>query len=178
MSGHSLRTRRAAACAVLAVLTVGAPAAAQQAKPLGTFDAWSAFVFGEGRAKVCYAHAVPEKSEGEYTRRGDTYVQITHRPADKAFNEVSVTAGYGYKPGGDAEIEIDGNKYALFTKDDVALTMQYREESRWGNLVPEQPFNHNSVIMPALTPGIAATFTFRASPSAAVDTYYHLEAPK
>lgn len=97
-----------------------APAGAQESKTIGTFDDWAAYAAGEGRAKICYMHAVPQTSEGDYTQRGATFVQISHRPAEKAFNVVNVTAGYTYKQGGEVEAEVDGNKHTLFTHGDGA----------------------------------------------------------
>lgn len=105
---------------VASLLPSGAPAVAAEAKRIGTFDAWSAFSFGDGQSKLCYVHSVPESSDGDYTRRGETYVQITHRPAEKSLNVIGITAGYVYKPGSEAEVEIDGNKHTLFTNGDGA----------------------------------------------------------
>ncbi len=39
----------------------------------------------------------PQKDEGKYTQRGDIYVVITHRPAEKSFDVVNFVAGYVYK---------------------------------------------------------------------------------
>ena len=71
-------------------------AEAAEATQLGTFQNWSAHLLVEDKAKICYLHTVPYKSEGKYTKRGDTYVQVTHRTSSKIRNEVSVTAGYTY----------------------------------------------------------------------------------
>ena len=101
-------------------LAVSSAALAADPKKIGTFDAWRAFSFGDGGSKVCYMHAVPQNSEGDYTQRGDTYIQVTHRPAEKTVNVVNVVAGYSYKPGSEAEVEIDGNKHMLFTNGDGA----------------------------------------------------------
>lgn len=102
------------------LLSAVVTAAVAQPKVIGTFDAWSAFSHGTGRSKACYIHAAPQKSEGDYTRRGDTYIQVTHRPAEKSVNVVGITAGYVYKSGSEAEVEIDGNKHMLFTNADGA----------------------------------------------------------
>lgn len=106
-----------------------APAAAAEAKAIGTFGSWTAYSFGEGKAKICYVHAVPQKSEGEYSKRGATYLQISHRPADKALNVVNVVAGYAYKQGSEAEAVVDGNKYTLFTNGEGAWAIDAKADA-------------------------------------------------
>ncbi|MBM3560288.1 MAG: hypothetical protein FJX53_10525 [Alphaproteobacteria bacterium] len=91
-----------------------------EAEALGTFHSWAAFSAGERAKRICFVHGAPAKSEGRYSTRGASYVQVTHRPAEKIRNEVSVTAGYVYRQGSSVEIEIDGTKFALFTTGDSA----------------------------------------------------------
>lgn len=103
---------------VLAALTIAAatPAAnAQQAETLGVFEAWSAFKATEGGNPVCYIGAEPEKAEGDYSKRGDTYMLVTQRPTEGAFDVVSVNAGYTYKEGSDVNVRIGGETFELFT---------------------------------------------------------------
>jgi len=89
------------------------------AREVGIFGAWSAFALAERTGKLCYLSAEPKKSAGKYTKRGDVYVQITHRPP-RTRNEVSIIAGYTFKPGSDVEVDIDGKRFELFTSRDTA----------------------------------------------------------
>lgn len=89
-------------------------------KSIGIFKDWSANLLIEGKAKICYLHGAPGKSAGKYTKRGDTYLQVTHRTKPKTRNEVSVTAGYSYKKGSQTTVTIDGKKFVLFTQGDTA----------------------------------------------------------
>jgi invasion protein IalB len=91
------------------------PAAAQQ-RSLGTFGDWTAVVDGSGSKRLCYVGSEPKKSEGKYTSRGNIHLLVTHRPADKVTGEVSVTTGYTYAEGKDAEVDIDGKSFKLFTR--------------------------------------------------------------
>jgi invasion protein IalB len=91
------------------------PAEAQQ-RVLGTHGYWTAQVDGTGPRRVCYIGSAPQKAEGNYTRRGDTHVLVTHRPADKVKGEVSVTAGYTYREGSEVSVDIDGKTFKLFTR--------------------------------------------------------------
>ena len=89
-------------------------------KDIGTFKDWSAHLLVENKAKICYLYGVPKKSVGKYKKRGDVYMQVTHRTRSRVRNEVSVTAGYIFKKGSGATLTIDGKKFVLFTQDDTA----------------------------------------------------------
>ena len=101
--------------------------AAPQQKPLGTFGDWAAVADG-GDKRLCYIGSAPKKAEGKYTTRGDAHVLVTHRPADKVKGEVSVSAGYPYKEGKDAEADIDGKKFKLFTRGENAWAYDAAED--------------------------------------------------
>ena len=90
------------------------------AKEIGTYKDWSAHMLIENKSKICYMHGVPKKSAGKYKKRGDTYMQVTHRTREKTRNEVSVTAGYTFRKGSEATLTIDGKNYVLFTHADTA----------------------------------------------------------
>ena len=99
------------------------PAAApngSKAEHLGDAQGWSAFAETDKNAKACFLVGRPIKSEPENLKRGDVYVYVTHRPADKTFNVVSFAAGYPYKEGSDAELAVDTRKFALFTTKESA----------------------------------------------------------
>jgi hypothetical protein len=98
------------------------PAAASGAKSehLGDAQGWSAFAETDKNAKACYLVGRPVKTEPENLKRGDIYVYVTHRPADKTFNVVSFAAGYPYKDATDAELTVDTHKFMLFTSKESA----------------------------------------------------------
>ena len=50
---------------------------------IGDFGDWTAFTDGSGKNKVCYIASEPKKETGNYKRRGNVYVLVTHRPAEK-----------------------------------------------------------------------------------------------
>lgn len=106
---------------IVALAAVALPALAQQqsqTKALGTFQSWTAYEATVGNKKTCYVYAVPAKSVGKYATRGATYIQVSHRPAEKVANEVSITAGYTFKDASKVEFAIGKQKFELFTKDD------------------------------------------------------------
>lgn len=65
--------------------------------------------------------STPKKDEGKYTKRGDIYVIITHRPKDKSFNVVNFVAGYTYKSGAKVTVKIGTQSFdKIFTDEDKA----------------------------------------------------------
>lgn len=108
------------ALALFAMLAVPVAAHASEQKEIGRFGQWVAYEFEENGGKVCYMAAKPQKAEGNYSRRGDIVAMITHRPGEGTKDVFSYMAGYGYRDGSDVAVDIDGKKFSLFTKNDMA----------------------------------------------------------
>ena len=87
---------------------------------MSAYDAWEAYVFDENGSKVCYMASQPGNAEGNYTKRGDSFALITHRPADNTRNVFSYIAGYPYKAGSEVVLKIDEQEFKLFTQDETA----------------------------------------------------------
>lgn len=110
----------AAAAAMVFALAAPMVAGAQEMTALGTFGKWVAYTYTDKGKPVCYMSAKPDKSEGNYKARGDVELLVTHRPAEKAFDVLSVVAGYQYKPDSDAVLTAGGQTFNLFTNADRA----------------------------------------------------------
>ena len=111
------------AALALALALAAAPAAfAQEAgtQQLLASQGWTALAYAEKGGKVCYLVGSPEKTEPANLNRGRIDLYVTHRPAEKALNVVHFDAGYPYKPGASADLEVDGKKFTLFTDKDAA----------------------------------------------------------
>jgi invasion protein IalB len=108
------------ACGLVAAVAGIQPASAQEPKQVGKFGAWTAMTFQEEGHTACYVMSEPTRKEGNYTRRGEVYLLVTHRPAQNMNGVVSFTAGYDFKPDGQVKVDIDGTGFDLFTKDDTA----------------------------------------------------------
>lgn len=70
--------------------------AAEMPKVLGEYGDWTAWTYNDRGNLICYMSSTPKKDEGKYTKRGDIYTIITHRPSEKTFDEVSFVAGYSF----------------------------------------------------------------------------------
>lgn len=108
---------------IAAALTLAANAAnaADTTKRLGKFGEWEAFSYTEGKAATCYLAATAGKvTGGEKGKPTTTYLIVTHRPAAKSSDEVSINGVYGFKKDSKVELQVGAMKHSLFTKGDRA----------------------------------------------------------
>lgn len=146
---------------LLALVLVTSPA---QARDLGIFGKWSAHVFMEDGHKVCYMASRPTEEQGKYTRRGDVYALITHRPAEGSKNVFSYITGYTYKPGSDVTVTVDGKKFTLFTQDETAWTPDAATDNALANAIRK---GSNMVVKGTSSRGTVTTDTFSLKGSGA-----------
>ncbi len=99
-------------------------------KPLGSFKVWSAMSFTEDDKTVCMIWSQPEKAEGEYKKRGEVFVFVTHRPSDREMNKVSFETGYTFKGSSEVRVTIDGKAYTLYTDGSTAWSNNGEDDSR------------------------------------------------
>jgi len=111
-------------------LAAPVPAAAENASLIGTHGDWEAYTEQEGGKPVCYVGSQPKKAEGKYSRRGESYVLITHRPAEKSADVVSVKAGYAYQKGSEVDLVIGTETFKLFTDSGHAFAYDEKTDSR------------------------------------------------
>lgn len=114
----------AASAAAMTATVPAAPAAAQQPAPkrIGSFQDWTAYEYQEAGEKVCFILSRPTKKGGAERSRGDAYVMVTFRTADKVRDEVSVNFGATLKEKSQAQMKIGGTSVPLVTDRDTAWT--------------------------------------------------------
>ena len=108
---------------ILTLLSVSIAYAANTAAAqtfVKTAGDWSAFKYGSGKTRSCYVASAPQKETGNYKRRGDTFVLVTHRPGEGARDVFELRAGYLYKKGSGVTVMIDGQNFDLFTQGSTA----------------------------------------------------------
>ncbi len=116
--------KKIALAAICAFYLLSAPICAASPSLIGDYGDWSAYYTQEGKNTVCYMASSAQKSEGKYTSRGDVYMVITHRPADKSFDVVNFVAGYTYKANAPITVKIGSNKITdLFADKDKAWSI-------------------------------------------------------
>jgi hypothetical protein len=119
----------------LALLILSGMAYAADPKVIGEFDDWTAYVYMEGNNKVCYMVSKPKKAEGNYTRRGDVFALVTHRPAEKSKNVFSFVAGYSFKPGSEVTVSVGNQNFKLFTQNETAWAPDEATDNRLTNAI-------------------------------------------
>lgn len=99
----------------------GSCASAAVPQMIGDYDDWVAYYYRDQSGPICYMASAPKKDEGKYSKRGDIFVVITHRPNEKSFDVFNINAGYDYKPDSKVEIKIGTKTFdRLFVSKDKA----------------------------------------------------------
>lgn len=111
---------RYAGLTLAASLVVSTGAFAQTATSLGQFRDWTVWTYTSNGNKVCYVSSQPKDMEPKNVNRDPTYFFVTSRPAEGVKGEPSVIIGYPFREGSRVTVEIDGQTFNMFTKDDGA----------------------------------------------------------
>ncbi len=139
------------------MLGLSAPAQADDPRLIGTFGAWSAYIFNENGGKVCYMASEPKSAKGNYTKRGDIFALVTHRPKENTKNVFSYITGYTYKAGSNVNIDVAGQKFTLFTQNDTAWTPDATTDTRLAGAIRK---GSNMVVKGTSSRGTLTTDTF------------------
>ena len=119
------------ALAALVTISGVSPGWAQdELEYLGTHRDWHAFSFIENGNRVCYIASRPTQDEGDYQRRGDIFLLITHRPAENSRDVVSFITGYTFQPDSEVEVTIGNQQFRLFTSNDTAWAYDADDDRR------------------------------------------------
>jgi invasion protein IalB len=141
-----------------AAATPAAPGGVQPTL-LGQFGDWGAYTATPGGKKVCFALAKPANSHTTPANRprDPAFMFISSRPAEKVRDEVSIIFGYGFKPNSDANIEISGSSYAMYTQSDGAWVKNAAEEK---GLVDAMRKNPDLTVKGTSAKGTSSTDTY------------------
>ena len=112
--------------------TFGFAGLAQAETPqlIGNYGDWAAYKFAENGKKVCYMVSQPKQAKGNYSKRGDIFALITHRPGEKTKNVFSYVTGYTYKSGSDVTVNVNNQNFTLFTQKDMAWTPDQSSDNK------------------------------------------------
>ena len=120
----------AAAVALPAGTALTATAAlAQKPTPIKQFKQWGAYSFTDKtRGKVCYILATPSAKQPADRDHGDVFFLVSQKPKGDDY-ESQVEVGYALKDGEDVTVQISGQTFPMFTKDNNAWLKDTGEES-------------------------------------------------
>jgi len=100
---------------ISAIGVAGSSEATGQGRDLGSFGHWRAHVFVDASHPVCTMWSQPVKAEGKYSRRGEIFAFVTHRPTEGVRNKVSFELGYEFAPNRALEVRIGNLSKHLVT---------------------------------------------------------------
>jgi hypothetical protein len=102
-----------------------------QPRLLGQYGEWGAYTASPSGKKVCFVIAKPTSAQTVPPNRprNPVYMFISTRPADKVSNEISIIAGYPFKPSSEASATIGSNNFALYTQQDGAWIKNAGDET-------------------------------------------------
>jgi hypothetical protein len=130
---------RQIALAALATLIASLHLSVALAQPvtINNFGDWTAYRYTDSSGQLtCFAATTPTRSEGNYTRRGDIWLQVTHRPNDSEnINRKNVTsfeAGYPFADGWRPRVTIGNQVFAMFTIGETAWAWAADDDSMVG----------------------------------------------
>ena len=99
-------------------------------EPLAENSNWKSHSYVSDGSKVCYMHAKPQKSAGNYKRRGAPNIMVTRRQGSRTTEEVSVTSGYPYPDGKPVRVTIDGRRFKFdLTHEEHAWVSDEQEDA-------------------------------------------------
>jgi hypothetical protein len=126
---------------------------------LGQFGEWGAYTASPGGKKQCFAIAKPTSAETNPPNRprNPVYMFVSTRPADKVVNEVSIIAGYPFKPGSEASATVGSATYALYTQQDGAWIKNAGEEAQ---MVDAMRAGQTAVVKGTSAKGTQSTDTY------------------
>lgn len=155
------------AVGLLMIVTAGsamAQPAAQGPKPtlIKQSSDWEAYTVDVAKGtKVCYVLSRPKQMlPGPDSRHGDVFFFISHRPKDGVRNEASLIVGYALKEGSEVTVDVDGNKFGLFTKGDGAWVKDAADETR---LLGALKSGKSMKVQATSSRGTNSTYTFSLS---------------
>jgi hypothetical protein len=128
-----------------------------QPQRLGGNQGWSAYAYADGKGKVCYLVGEPAKKEPVNLRRDRVNALVTHNTNDKTSNVVSFVEGYQFPERADAELDVDGKKFSLFTDKDTAWA---RDAATDKAIVAALVKGKQAVVKGASSRGTATTDTY------------------
>ena len=115
--------------AALFAASVGA-ALAQTPSSLGKFNDWSAWSYSGSKGMVCYIHSAPSALIPSSLDHGEVSFFIRTSPAEGISNEANFVVGYPFKERSPVIVDIDGQKFEMFTQADSAWLLNAAEEPK------------------------------------------------
>jgi hypothetical protein len=100
---------------------------AGEPKSIGKHKNWEAFVYTDGKGKVCFAQTIPLERAPKNFKREASRLFVTFRKSENIKNEISVTSGHEYKSSS-VMAKTGKNEFSLFSQGNFAWLIDGEEE--------------------------------------------------
>jgi invasion protein IalB len=107
--------------ALVSFFSTGA-AMAQSSTPtlVQKYNDWEVYSYDGQSGKICYALSKPKDMQPADRDHGDVFFFVSNRPSEGVKGETSMLVGYTFKESSAVTVDVDGQKFTLFTKGDGA----------------------------------------------------------
>ena len=102
--------------------------AEENLKSLGKFKDWESFVLAKDGNKICFAQSIPVVRAPKKSKRDESRLFVSFRPAENIKNEISVTNGYEFKLKTPVAAKSGKKTYDLFSKGRYAWIADDKDE--------------------------------------------------
>jgi hypothetical protein len=113
---------------ILFSLISGISLAEENLKSLGKFKDWESFILAKDGNKICFAQSIPVVRAPKKSKRDESRLFVSFRPAENIKNEVSVTNGYEFKLKTPVAAKSGKKTYDLFSKGRYAWIADDKDE--------------------------------------------------
>lgn len=97
------------------------------------FRDWTVYTTNLQGRQTCYIASFPKSSTGNYNNRSEAYFLVTK--IDNDTFEVSTSSGYEYKANSDVRADIDGTKFVMFSKGELAWAADSKQDKQMIDLM-------------------------------------------
>jgi invasion protein IalB len=101
---------------------------ASAAELVSTHSDWKAYRHGTGDQRMCFAVSEPSEAAPNNVKRESPHVYVTAWPKAGIKAEISVLVGIALKKSTQINVNIDGNRFALFPDGDRAYVSDANDE--------------------------------------------------
>ncbi len=114
--------------AAAAIVATSVASSAQTPTRIKQFKAWGAYSFKDKTGKVCYILSIPTDKKPADRDHGDVFFLVSQKPGKNVAFEPQVEVGYPFKPDSEVIVNVDGQKFSMFTKGNNAWMKNAAQE--------------------------------------------------
>ncbi|MBZ6077878.1 invasion associated locus B family protein [Microvirga puerhi] len=141
---------------MLLVILGSSSVLAQDIKPLGTFQNWSAWSSYEGKTKVCYIYSDADTMKPENLDHGRVSFAVRHHRQGASETEASLRAGYEFAPEA-IRVSVDETNFSMLPRGQYAWL---RREEREGEFMEALRKGRTMTVEARSQRGNQTTYTF------------------